>query len=816
MRKARTAVLAQLLLGTLPGMCAAAELPSVLVHVLDSHGRPLAGAVVHAAAEPEVPDLPEPVIEEKTGPDGTVRLSGLPDDRIVWVLAERRGYAPAFQSFSGAAGDWRERRERRIVLAPGSLAVGRVVDEKGRPVVGAEAELTGDAFGLTSASSLPAFLRARPKVRTGPAGRFRFRDLPAGRYELRLRHPAFSPLVAGHSVQGGRSGDLGRFVLHRGTVLTGTVTDPDGRPAAGLSLWVLAEFARPDEPPPPTAVTGADGTFAIPGLAPDRLALYSCGPGYHPETVTVHFLDEPVRLTVRPAATLRGRVLGPDGEPLTGASLYARRAGSISNDGFEVWTPCPENDEAVSDARGRFVVGPLAPGWYDLLADARGMKQAILPMLRTAAGEPGDEAEIRLEAGGILSGRVLDEAGAPIAGADLSFDGPWSEIAESARDGSFSFNIAFREPSSAVLSAEKCGYTKVRRELEDLAGDVEIDLVLAQDDGCSMIRGRVVGPDGAPVERALVTGAAYNAPAWTAADGAFELAGSESKIHITVEKPGFATVRREIDPAAGSLEFRLERGAVVSGRLLGLSAEDRSQPIQVILSRQDPSFLRAPVTGDATFRIENVPSGTWNLSAQAGALIATRTVTLEPGQAELSVDLDMPAAQTVSGQVLDDRAQPVAGATIMVKMTDGRDTWWLTDTSTRADGSFALRLPDESYFLDVSKDGFLPIDTALEVTVDGEAQTGLEIRLEPATTLRGRLFGLVPGDRPAIVMRGPGFLVGRVELERFVVEGLQPGEWTIEVSLYGPGGRRSLRRAVEIPPGITEMEADLDFAEAEP
>jgi protocatechuate 3,4-dioxygenase beta subunit len=796
-----------LLLGSLPGLCVAAEPPPVLLHVVDGHGRPVAGATVRAAADPET------VLQEKTAADGIVRFSGLPDDRVIWVLAERRGLSPALESFSGGA-----RRERRLVLAPGTLAVGRVVDEKGRPVVGAEAELTGEAFGLPSTSPLPGFLRERPKVRTGPAGRFRFRDLPAGRYELRLRHPAFAPLLADHPVQGGRNGDLGRLVLRRGEVLTGTVTDPDGRPVADLPLWTITEFPDAVEPLPPTAFTGEDGTFAIPGLPPGELALYTCGHGYHPETVTVHFLDEPVHLTVRPAAALHGRVLGPDGEPLAGASLAARPADRLSMDSFGTWTPCGAQDQAVSDADGRFVVGPLDAGWYDLLATASGMKRGILPMQRAAAGEPGEEVEIRLEAGGVLSGRVLDEAGVPIADADLSLDGPWTEQARSARDGSFSLDIAFEEPSPAVLSATKCGYEEAHRELEDLAGEVRIDLVMARGGGCAPIRGRVVGPDGAPIERALVAEFPSGGPAWTAADGTFELPGNEGRFQIVAEKPGFAKAHLYIYPEAGplgDLEIRLERGAVVTGRLLGLNEEDRSQTAYVLLTPPGRQPLRATMTGGWTFRVEDVPSGSLKLRAQAGESSALRALVLEPGQAELSVDVEMPAVHTVSGQVLDDRAQPVAGAAITVTRAGEEELGAIASSSTRADGSFALRLPDGSFSLYAFEDGFLQMDTGLDVEVDGGVETGLEIRLEPATVLRGRLFGLAPGERPTLLLGGPGYLLGQVELDRYEVEGLRPGQWTIEASLDDPEGKRVLRRTVEIPQGITALEADLDFAEAQ-
>jgi len=56
--------------------------------------------------------------------------------------------------------------------------------------------------------------------------------------------------------------------------------------------------------------------------------------------------------------------------------------------------------------------------------------------------------------------------------------------------------------------------------------------------------------------------------------------------------------------------------------------------------------------------------------------------------------------------------------------------------------------------------------------------------------------------------------MGAVELDSYSIADLKPGRWRIEASLDGPEGKRVLRRTVEIPPGATVMELDLDFAEA--
>src|SRR6185436_2519634 len=128
------------------------------------------------------------------------------------------------------------------------------------------------------------------RARTGPAGRFRFRDLPEGDFDLTIRHPSFVPLQGDRPIQGGRSGDLGRFVLRRGEALRGLVTDPEGRPLANFPLWAVTELTEQEGAPPPSTTTEPDGSFVISHLPPGAFDLFACGQGYLQQFVTVHFL----------------------------------------------------------------------------------------------------------------------------------------------------------------------------------------------------------------------------------------------------------------------------------------------------------------------------------------------------------------------------------------------------------------------------------------------------------------------------------------------------------------------------------------------
>jgi protocatechuate 3,4-dioxygenase beta subunit len=732
--------------GLAPAASPGAEPPmgsaSLVLRVVSPDGRPIPGAAVHAGMQLEEIDGPEgQTWQETTAADGTVRLAGLPMDEVVWLLVERKGFFPELRNMKPGTG---ERREMRVGLRPGGVAVGRVVDEAGRPVAGAEVEIEGSPFDLWT-DLFPAFLRdqATRRVRTGPAGRFRFRDLPEGEYELRIQHPSYVPLVADHPVRGGRSGDLGRFVLRRGEALRGLATDPEGRPIAGLPLWAVTELTEEEGAPPPSATTGPDGTFVIPHLPPGTLDLYACGPGYLQQMIAVRFLDEPVHLTLEPAAMLRGQVLDPEGRPLAGARLTADQSGFVTLSCGALWTPCAPQSSASTDAEGRFEVGPLAPGWYDLHAAADGLQPGVLEMLRAPAGKPVEGIEIRLQPG------------------------------------------------------EKNDDSSPGKSRELLP-----------------VQGRVVGPDGAPVEQALI--AAFGAQTWSLPDGSFELRLPPGEaMEIQVNKPGFALLSATVDPAnppPGGIELRLEHGTTVAGRVLGLAAAEREPRTEIQLADEGDTRLHSALRSDGTFQIDHVAPGTWEVQVLTETRTAHLSLVVEPGQTEVSVEIEMAPTHTVTGAVLDELARPIGGAVIYGSNEDGMVLVW---ESTRADGSFALQLPDGRFDVAVERKGFHKI--GVELHIDGGPVEGLELRLTPSTTLRGSLFALAPGEVPAIEAKGPDNLAGEVGLDRYSITGLGPGTWTIEAILldFNEPNEKRLRWTIEIPPGATEMDLDLDFAAAE-
>src|SRR3954470_11150992 len=134
-------------------------------------------------------------------------------------------------------------------LARGAAVEGRVRDEGGNPIAGAQLELRGETLG-------------RPiRVESDAAGGYRVGGLLPGAYRLSAVADGYArgrwDLVVG---AGERPADV---VLAPEAILIGTVTTADGAPAAGAEIRI--EVAAPGGPSFRTSA-GPDGHFERRGL----------------------------------------------------------------------------------------------------------------------------------------------------------------------------------------------------------------------------------------------------------------------------------------------------------------------------------------------------------------------------------------------------------------------------------------------------------------------------------------------------------------------------------------------------------------------
>ena len=99
---------------------------------------------------------------------------------------------------------------------------------------------------------------------------------------------------------------------------------------------------------------------------------------------------------------ITGRVIGPDGRPMADARVVA----------FQMWGP----DRRIRRRSSSITVSTTQSLWaYILLAYAPGYVSAETPS-ENAIHRIGENLTIRMIKGGVITGRVTDEAGEPVVG----------------------------------------------------------------------------------------------------------------------------------------------------------------------------------------------------------------------------------------------------------------------------------------------------------------------------------------------------------------------------------------------------------------
>ncbi|HEX7181544.1 MAG TPA: carboxypeptidase regulatory-like domain-containing protein [Thermoanaerobaculia bacterium] len=634
---------------------------SVEGRVVDPSGRPVADARI--LVDPLLPSGPSVA----SAPDGRFRLDGLPPAAALALSArlEHPGRPPGPASTASplsplAPGE--PRKGVRLVLVRGAMVFGAVVTVEGRT----ESEAAGARVRLQPLrAGSPAV-----EVTTGRDGRFLLADLPAGRYRLDVRKaglpaPVLPEVVLPEPV---RDLDLGRIVLPRGVTLAGVVTDPEGRPIPGAEVRATAigRESAPEEPPI-RATTGDDGGFRLGGLREgEPVDLRAEHPDYAPaEIAGVEAApDPPVVMVLTPGSWLSGQVVDEEGEGIAGAVLAAwvspaPGSGARGIDGLQV----------AAAADGRFEIRGLPPGALRLRASAPGHQDTEVSGLELQPLEPLDGVQLVLPPSAALEGTVRNAQGAPVprariavrpATADRPEDGARA-VEDRQVDAEGRFRVDGLAPGAVLVLADHDRYRQVERPLDLRPGVNRIDLVL--EPGLA-VAGRVVDEAGDPVAGAqvrLAEAGADSASARSRADGSFRLTGLSAGRHsLEASREGFSPAQLTVElvetPVEG-IELRLERGAILEGRLLGLDAGDLAR-VKVSAFSPELGVRTGTVGGDGRYRIEGLLPGNWMAAASVppGSRQAKAPVRVAAGASPAIADLDFRQGLTLSGRVLLDGA----------------------------------------------------------------------------------------------------------------------------------------------------------------
>ncbi|HEX6903732.1 MAG TPA: carboxypeptidase-like regulatory domain-containing protein [Thermoanaerobaculia bacterium] len=798
--------------------------PKAFLHgsVVDGQGKALAGVEIRVRYDPGAVRRASLRLRgsgslTRSRGQGDFRAGGLVPGATYTLRFARPGFAPqivkAEAPRTGSPGI-----PIRVVLTPGKVAFGSVLDENERPIPGAVVELvpaseSNPALRLQQIREPDAALRTRAV--TDASGRFEMRGVQTGRFDLAVQARGFAAVrVPGIGIPAQRERfDLGTVVLKPEVLLSGRVQTPEGTPLEGASVRIKPEDpleeAAFDENAAPDAVTDATGWFQISGRrAGDMLKLVVARAGFATAELAGVAVnpEKPLVVVLNPASLLAGRVVDEDSRPVAGILLTAISQRMVVVGGATMTRGLRFQTRSRDD--GSFALQGVEPGRVQLTASEAGWQTVELD-LKVPEGKDLEGVEVVLRKAAILTGRVSGPDGAPVVGAEIrrhvpeqpgmfTYYGPWTSTDG---DGRYRIDGLAAGPLSAEASHETFG--RAIRELDLQPGENVLDFEL---DGRGEVSGLVLDGLGSPVAGARVRLLAtpFSGPSsqiLSQPDGRFTVRGLAAGTYdVSASKEGLGQTRApvsvQVGEAAGQeVVLELVRYGVIRGRILGLDPEDLAR---VRLSIAWAPAEAAQVSHDGSYRISDVPPGSWRVAAQLPRTgrQAEGEVTVDAETGEGRLDLDFRQGLSLSG-VVQRNGKPLPGASLRATGKTGAPAWSETDP----EGRFALQgLSPDLYILEVS-DFRTGLFHSREIDLQGDQRVVIDLK---TGSLRGVVVDARSGEpipqAEITISPAPGSFEGRQNTVTgldgsFSFPELSQGSWSLSVT--GPG-YQPLTRVVSI------------------
>ena len=512
------------------------------------------------------------------------------------------------------------------------------------------------------------------------------------------------------------------------------------------------------------------------------------------------------------------RILGPQGNPASGARLLVPET-----------DPSLQAQAQISGSVALDLPPSVCGTTVEVLVAAPGLCTKSLTV-SPSCGETIDLGLVRLEAGGRVEGRVVDQNGELVQGAVVSAHAvsenevstlerarligplsPASPVRVVATDGRFAMEgLGIRRVRLwADIRGHHFGWSQpVLVRANATTSDVVIRV--HQLGNTDAVRGRVLYPGDIPAPDVSIhyvaTSGSDRIRSWVASEetGDFEIrVKPDAVVDLRADPPAgwVAAPQTNIRPSAQIHLFRLQRSSTANIQVRTLdSAKLLAVSVRVLSANSTTTLFAATqaVSDEAAVQVP-IPEEAYLVHLQHAGY---RPVTLGPfdaGQPPRSLEVQFERLQVVSGRVLAS-GLPVSGATVRLHrraapnehaVHNGFDVWidLAPAPATKSDtsGRFSLGVQHSgAYILRVDALGFAPAEIQ-KLVVDAErGREGIEvslgqggslegtIRTNSGDSLGGVIVGLSRGDGYAKTLRASSD--GTYRFER-----LLPGQYEVRL-----------------------------------
>jgi hypothetical protein len=671
---------------------------------------------------------------------------------------------PEFESVEVSSGE-----------AEGLTLTGRVLDAAGRPVAGADVFLSASAqktldsvrcdeceqallacparesglHALAFFEQARGFLQAKATARTDAQGRFRFEHLAGVSFSVWARAPGFGSAMRERAAPG----EPVELYLPPLRSIGGEVVDEAGQPVPGARIHAVSRKV----PLPYEAVAKVDGSFVLPELGEGPFYVLATAKGFLPTVEPlVEAGPQTLRLRLEPARTLEVRVTR-QGAPVP--ATVRLKADHLSR------------ESRAEGGVARFE--NLYPD--ELVVTAESGKLGAAPRTLTLS-ERLTQVTLELEEAGTLLVTVVDEAGQPVPSPELVLRSARGQPIQSQKPSTGAL-VQFGPLALGdyVLEGHAKGYQDGQLPARVKAGETTLELELAR---ATVISGQVLDPYGRP---------APNVTVLVQPTGETVLADGEGHFSAAVPTPGLYELHAHHSEWGGG---QVKVTAPAEGVKLGLEpraslevtvmAEGRRvEGADVMLWLENEGVFRSDTSSgpDGLVPMRGLPSGTYSMVVTHRDHVPSepKKVTVADGQTQRET-VTLVSGAPLSGEVVDTRGSPVAGAAVSVVPRLAQPV------TTDARGHFEIRAlkPERSYHVEVRHSGYdqrervqatpgsNPVRVVMEarslfrgrvVSSDGEPVRRFRLDEHDVSSPDGRFEVALPtaGDRVIVSVEAPGF-----------------------------------------------------------